>query len=812
MVTTCPFCSISIYDISGLYFCPNCGSPLINNQYIHDAQNPRSKSTAGYNPFDRDYKPWKEPNLLPKRVYNNKVVKVKIEAQQKNRKKNKPWVPIMKQPMRSNGHKYQRNLVALSPVHQNHHLIESVSFDQVNPSTETILYNVIDTDTGYNENDNENDKDSFVPISPRHKLKEFVHPLAVYSLFFPTGIVLVIISLIEQMFGNNRLYWLRIAITDPSASSLNPSNYLSTASNESDSNHNIENISILPKDDFDNNQLSNLFVIAYLSNDEARLIVSDNLQWVDLHAINSTEYYMSNHMQRILKIIANRVIMKQYPNMMLSTASSYDSYQDSATNHSLQHKFSFDSLSVKSIQNMDSDDNTKLSVQNTTAMYQENGLCYRVQAKYKTATNEQLELQKLIEENVRHAVDDSNRANKSENSKDPVPHQIIMNLCDGLNRINPVMISLNGYYRSPSFPSSPKSHNSIDNDHSTIADNALTDTYHEFDHTVMQINHKLKINRNALKCKYCLCSTKMSLSYENQINKFTGEPLLSNKPMFHNVTSLEDFQASQYVTHINLELLPKSFLHSYHDYPLSVKRKKNTQGIPTYLRYRPSNPAISSVYKLFDFPTIISFEIETLLVLMKSRNVTKKNFHLLLENKIKLRQFMNKLVSLIRLEYSNEGIQFIVIGTFSKPSYESIPWPLNIWSQEDTENSNQEKLKTDKMLNTIYDEEETFNQYFFFGNWKFPEEIKVEEDYESDVDIQSNKKNSVIPPDELPEPSQDYQYDNNDIDVVNKEENQPRDSEDEFSGDEENEGFDFSLSVASFMDKCFKSAIHLVIK
>lgn len=60
-------------------FCPFCGYVTIQNTLIE------SKTTAGFDPYNRDFKPWRDAPLLPKRVYKTDTVSVKL-----------PWCPPMR--------------------------------------------------------------------------------------------------------------------------------------------------------------------------------------------------------------------------------------------------------------------------------------------------------------------------------------------------------------------------------------------------------------------------------------------------------------------------------------------------------------------------------------------------------------------------------------------------------------------------------------------------------------------------------------------------------------------------------------------
>lgn len=67
------------------YFCPNCGSALVQNKLITE------RTTLNYDPLSMYFKPWKEKVNLPKRNHNN-------SGNGKNSGSMKqPWIPTMRQ-------------------------------------------------------------------------------------------------------------------------------------------------------------------------------------------------------------------------------------------------------------------------------------------------------------------------------------------------------------------------------------------------------------------------------------------------------------------------------------------------------------------------------------------------------------------------------------------------------------------------------------------------------------------------------------------------------------------------------------------
>ena len=81
---SCVSCSARLS--ASVNFCPKCGRAIVINVNIAE------KTTANFNPLNRDYKPWREVVLIPKRNYK---VAPSISSH--------PWYPTMRQPMKIRG-------------------------------------------------------------------------------------------------------------------------------------------------------------------------------------------------------------------------------------------------------------------------------------------------------------------------------------------------------------------------------------------------------------------------------------------------------------------------------------------------------------------------------------------------------------------------------------------------------------------------------------------------------------------------------------------------------------------------------------
>lgn len=76
-------------------------------------------------------------------------------------------------------------------------------------------------------------------------------------------------------------------------------------------------------------------------------------------------------------------------------------------------------------------------------------------------------------------------------------------------------------------------------------------------------------------------------------------------------------------------------------------------------------------------PAVLSFDLESMSVLLKDAAPSSVDEFLADAKKASLAQLAKRLASLVRLEYTNSGIKYAVVGVFSEPAHISCGWPVD---------------------------------------------------------------------------------------------------------------------------------------
>ncbi len=245
----------------GVNFCPGCGVAAVHNILIEE------KSTANFDPLSRNFKPWRDLPLVPKRTYkvdDKKAVAAKL-----------PWCPPMRQLRPRTKKIITKPVPAPSIVVPEKPLEEEpIGCKDETPATEESIEAaplIQFTPTG-NESLSRQRLQlislRFSWLFPVNCVVEKASPIAVYdALWLPSTstdpaatATVVNMSLVEHSTSaTNRHYWLRVGVL---------------SSGDEDASAEGE----------DGDRA--LQVLCYLSNEAARLMFARASDWVDLFAVS----------------------------------------------------------------------------------------------------------------------------------------------------------------------------------------------------------------------------------------------------------------------------------------------------------------------------------------------------------------------------------------------------------------------------------------------------------------------------------------------------------------------------------------------
>lgn len=237
-------CALCLTDLpkDAMGFCPRCGGAILSKGSVISG-----KSTANFDPSSRDFKPWRDRPLLPKRNYKL--------AQEKPQ----PWYPTMR--------------VLSRPVFK----------PKPDPSTARTSQDPADISPNDRSHSFSVDERSGDPDSSAHAaaesvrpeqqdeertaaLREVIYPLAAYEVDIrgATSKVIMLVSLVEHLFGRAgvpREYWLKV----------------SAAEDDADSSGNDSSIVT--------DKISSGFATVYLSNSVCALLFPFE-KWLDLDKVS----------------------------------------------------------------------------------------------------------------------------------------------------------------------------------------------------------------------------------------------------------------------------------------------------------------------------------------------------------------------------------------------------------------------------------------------------------------------------------------------------------------------------------------------
>lgn len=613
----CKSCSEEFDPASN--FCPYCGSAKVINEHI------KTKTTANFDPINRDYKPWREKCNLPKRNYKKANHAVT----------NHPWYPTMRQPART---KAPRSKFIYESTSQLSQIVPASSVSQMDgvvpPSEEGDAKT--DKDTAEAEAAQAlADMQPKVPI-----LNEIILPVAVYyASWLPVNGVVVHMSLIEQSIKGSIhiVRWLRIGIANDEELATEGDEVddeVAAATAEDDEtaegskqqtekdtkdtkraigpsyNNSKPSVEIFGEPKGTKNTVekvssrTELQVLAVVSNEVGRLIHPSFDEWVDLTNIDAGEYFMANHMQRVLESVAHRVSLSPGVSKGLARHQNY----------SVKYI-------VKAAEKVD-----RISAYKD-AMY----MC-------------------KVDEEIIKQLSAEERASKT---KTAAPQIFV--------------------YEQEEFYGT---HGSRDADRGVHNEAPGVDDVNDigdlsFDPYIFEFCYRVKINR-CWNMRFQNCIIRVSLSYNKRLSAeelhgtVKGQ-LLSEKLLLD----------SSRATHINLNMFP--FTHN----PQVTTIDNSTAGTTSLVPPATVRLEIATLQLLLP-----QTEIETV---GEERGVDEEESHLeeLLReaNKPALRKLMQKLAGLIRLENTDKGMRYSILGTFSSPVHESRPWPGSELSAADLQDT-----------------------------------------------------------------------------------------------------------------------------
>lgn len=253
-------------------FCPSCSCVVIDHSLLN------SKSTANYDPTSREWKPWQDKALVPKRDYKY------------SSKKPKPWLPTMRVQTRripkDGGAPAPKVPVTLSESSASEHVAQEATQAEAEPDGAEPSPRLYPSPTAVDINSTE-EGDGVARIEDKKGgiIREVVYPLAAYEVSVQDAqTIVMIVSLIEQLHGaagTVRVYWSRIsyATEDERESSpglSKPSSPAQESSYSQDLGQQRDTTPLAPLQDQQ---------IVFLSNSQAKLF-SPYEDWLDFDKVS----------------------------------------------------------------------------------------------------------------------------------------------------------------------------------------------------------------------------------------------------------------------------------------------------------------------------------------------------------------------------------------------------------------------------------------------------------------------------------------------------------------------------------------------
>ena len=436
-----------------------------------------------------------------------------------------------------------------------------------------------------------------------------------------------------------------------------------------------------------------------LSNDACKFMIPNISDWVELYAINPDEYYMSQHLQDILSYIALRISVNN--NNMNKNKQFQLNY-----NIFIKHKINIKALYY--------------SYQTTTSITSK--------ISSTTITSNAHNNNNNIHNNNSSSGSDSydkhscNNDKKRDNENDDniVRDKTFQQIKDKIDEYQVWMYDIDHLYhddddddsavddRTVSASSSSTTniiHSNINNNNNNSnLNNNLNNTLFNlsFDPWSIQINYPITLTRGNI-IKKCLCRVRLTLIYNNQLlqskikistngdlnnhsksnddknNKNDGNTTTTtnNNNIANYQLTYDQFKQTELITHIKLHIIPSAI-----DFISIIPTAIMTIDILT-IQYllRHIYPDGFDINDIFSSNSIASSNSASSSSSSSSSSGRSSNSNsidntdtITTNSTHHCQVFMKYLISMIKIDNTDDGIKYSIVGAFSKPNYINCPW------------------------------------------------------------------------------------------------------------------------------------------
>ena len=405
-----------------------------------------------------------------------------------------------------------------------------------------------------------------------------------------------------------------------------------------------------------------------LSNDACRYMIPNISDWVELYAINPEEYYMSQHLQHILSYVASRITLcnniknKQYQ-------LKYNVFMK----HKINVKALYYSYHIAST-------TSKTSPITTNNIHNNNAGSDRSSSSGNDSDDKHVYMSSNNSYNKKgdNENDDDIVENKTfQQIKDKIDeYQVWMydidhhdNDIDNIDDGSVAVASTTNERNSNTNTDSNNNNNNLKRNLNNSIDDIPTLFNLSFDPWSIQINYPITLTRGKI-IKKCLSRVRLTLLYNNQllqskIKISSGKS--HNRSHDDNINDIakyqltyDQFKQTQLITHIKLHIIPLAI-----DFISIIPTAIITIDILT-IQYllRHIYPDGFNVDDIFSSSNSSG----------SSSNRSSINADCLTNSTHHSQLFMKYLISMIKIDNTDDGIKYSIVGAFSKPNYISCSW------------------------------------------------------------------------------------------------------------------------------------------